>query len=92
MASILISELGKLISGHPPETTFALLKTRLYLSEAALSQPDAVMAALQQILDKWPAEPGLGAEPWRTQEFVLAAKGYLNTAGLEATKRYVSRN
>jgi hypothetical protein len=91
MVSLLISELGKLISGLSPEEAFEALKRHGYLSEAALSEPATVLQIVSEVQDSWPRLPAPGEEMWRNIQGMLATRGLLSPAGREAGKRYVSR-
>jgi hypothetical protein len=91
MVSLLISKLGRAISGQGPMAVFETLKRRRYLSKSGLRDRDAVVAALRQVQDSWPASPADGWEMWRDMEAVLEGNGFLNPAGVAAARKYVSR-
>jgi len=91
MVSLLISELGKVISACSVEAIYEVLKSHGYLSATGIAQPVAVAMAVKRVQDSWPALPPPGAEMWRNMEAVLAEEGFLSPAGHEATRQYVSR-
>lgn len=91
MVSLLISKLGKRITDHPPVAIYDILKDRGYLSAKALSARPAVVSVLERVEDSWPPMPAPGAEKWRDMQAALSEGGFLNAAGLRATRRFVSR-
>jgi hypothetical protein len=92
MVSLLISRLGKVISGQTPEAMYKALKSYGYLSETALAEPAAVVMVLKRVQDSWPAMPPDGAEMWRNMEAALGEGGFLSATGHEAAGQYVSRH
>jgi hypothetical protein len=91
MVSLLISKLGKVISGCTPDATYDVLKARGFLSETGLADPRTVVLLVKGVLDSWPVMPRPGDEPWRNIQAALEEGGFLSTAGLAAAREYVSR-